>query len=284
MITNDSSINIYNTNDLSTNGGYFTGGLNFQELNFDPIVTGYAFIFWTKLPKWVVKMYPGFAAMTQKNFKSFDGISDIELQVQEYNYGFANNEYAVAGGITKANTDFTIRHQEYSGNPIKNMYTAWVSGIADPETGIATYPRTFGMDYAAKNHTGELIYIVTRPDANNTSKTNIEFAAYYTNVMPTRIPLGHLNYSQGDHNLVELDIPFRGNMHIGAKVDKFAKQVLSSNITLADSYTFATEGMFDPEKTPSDLYGNATLTTFDESDTAPGGNNPYAIVDINGNR
>lgn len=257
MILPGSELRVYD-NSLANSNSFFTGGLNLQKLEFDPLVTGYAFIIWVKVPTWVNSAFPGFRSMTEKNFKGFDGLSDIELQTQSYQYGFANNDYNVAAGITKGNTEFTIKHQEYSGNPIKNAYTYWVSGIADPETGIPTYPVVHGLDYAAKNHTGALLYIVTRPDANNVSMNNIEFAAYISNVMPTKIPLGHFNYSQGSHDLVEIDIPLKGNLHIGPKVDAFAHKMLKN------AYTFVTEDMFDPENG-----GNYTGKTI--ADYTPGG-------------
>lgn len=234
-------IRVYDSS-MATDDSFFTGGLNLQKLEFDPLVTGTAFIIWTKIPNWVESTFSGFKAMTQKNFKAFDGISDIELATGAYEYGFANNEYHAATGITKQNTDFTITHQEYSGSPIRNMYSFWVTGIRDPETGIATYPKRFGVDYAAKNHTGELLYIVTRPDANNIDMKNIEFAAYYTNVMPTKVPLGHTNYSQGTNDLVTLDITFKGNFHFGAHVDDFAHEMLKK------TYTFITDDLFKPEE------------------------------------
>lgn len=253
-------------NTLANNKSFFTGHMNLQRLEFDPFIGGYAFIYWVKLPKWVTMKYPGFKDMTQKNFKSFDGISDIDLQAEDYTHTFNSNGYGVASTIQKNNTDFTIKHQEFSGSPIRNMYQFWVSGIRDPRTDIATYPRMFGCDYAAKNHTGELLYIVTRPDANNVkdeSINNIEFAAYYTNVFPTKIPLGHLNYSQGDHSLAEIDIPFRGTMNISAKVDDFAKK------TLKNLYSFVAEGMFDPDDS-DDTYGETLANFPDGPDDYPG--------------
>lgn len=251
MITNSTDIVKTFAPAQANTESFFTGGLNFDHdnLNFDPIVTGYAFILWTKIPAWL-EAWCGtgnFQALTQKNFKSFDGISDMELQSQAYSYGFNNNEYNVVSGITKNNTEFTMKHQEYSGSPIKNIYQYWQTMIVDPETGIASYPKIYGVDYAAKNHTGELLYVMTRPDAdnfNNNNINNIEFAAYYTNVFPTKIPLGNYNYSQGDHNLVEIDIPFKGNMHIGPKVDAFAKKMMQES----QPYNFNLEGMYDPTK------------------------------------
>lgn len=238
ILTSD-KIRVFDSS-LATSESFFTGGLNLQKLEFDPLVTGTAFIIWTKIPNWVETTFKGFKAMTQKNFKGLDGIGDIELQTGAYEYGFANNEYHVATQITKQNTEFTLRHQEYSGSPITNMYKFWVSGIRDPETGIATYPARFGLDYAAKNHTGSLLYIMTRPDANNINKKNIEFASYWTNVFPTKYPLGHYNYSQGTNDLVEIEMPFKGTMHLGPNVEDFAHEMLKS------TYTFITEDLFDP--------------------------------------
>lgn len=96
------------------------------------------------------------------------------------------------------------------------------------------------MEYAAANHTGELMYIVTRPDANNVTKHNIEFAAYYTNVIPKTIPLGHFNFTEGTHDLAQLSIEFSGTMNISPAVDNMAEQLLTK------TYSFVTEDGFDP--------------------------------------
>jgi hypothetical protein len=265
LFPNYNSIRVYDTS-VGNNANFFTGGLDFNTLeNYDPIVTGYAFIIWLSIPSWVDSATNGaFKHFTERNFKSFEGLSDIELQTQAYQYGFNNNEYNVPAGITKNNTEFTLKHQEYSGSPVKNMYQVWVSGIADPETGIATYPRLYNCDYSMKNHTGTLLYIMTRPDANNVSEgiNNIEFAALYTNAFPTKIPLGNLNYSNGEHNLIETDIAFKGNMHIGPKVDELAKEKLK------EAYSFVTEGMFEYGVKPS----AEKLETFNFGDITTLGN------------
>ena len=267
MIKPGSSLNLFQNSvvgkvgaEAEDTGSFFTGHMNLQRLEFDPIITGYALIIWTKIPNWMERKFPNFKAMTQKNFKAFDGISDMDLNAEDYTHTFNSNAYGVASSIQKNNTEFTLKHQEFSGSPIKNMYQFWVSSIRDPRTDIATYPVEFGMEYAAKNHTGELMYIVTRPDANNVEYNNIEFAAYYTNVFPTKIPLSHLNYSQGDHSLVEIDIPFRGTMNISQKVDAYAKELLKT------TYSFVAEGMFDPKN--EGKYGDKnTLGTFNTSDS-----------------
>ena len=254
MLIPGKSINAFAKEGYANKGNWFTGKMNTQDLNFDPLVTGYAFFVWTKLPFWVEGTYPDFQAMTQKNFKSFEGLSDIELQTGQYTHTFNGSAYEFATSITKGNTTFSINHQEFSGNPIKNMYQFWVTGIRDPETDIALYPRAFNCEYGAKNHTGELLYVVTRPDANNVKNHNIEFAAYYTAVMPLKVPISHLGYTQGDHSSPEITQNFVGDFHFGPEVDDFAYDVLSGNAgidNIVSPYHFITSACFSPKKSES---------------------------------
>lgn len=209
----------------------FTGQWRLDQTNidrFDPFVTGYAFIIWTKLPKFFdTGLRTDFKALTERNFKSFDGISDIQLSTEDLTHGFTGNAMGIATNMNKENTSFTLKHQELQGSPIRELYQYWTTGIRDPETGLAHYHGKLhekeDMYYSMQNHTGELMYVVTDP--SGTAK-GIEFAAYYTNVFPTKIPLGHLNYSSGDHGLTEIDIEFRGNMHLGFEVNNLAVQLM----------------------------------------------------------
>ena len=250
MLLPGKQINIFDLGKQRVQGSWFTGKMNTQKLDFDPLITGYAFIVWTKLPFWVEATYENFADMTQKNFKSFDGLANMELQTAQYTHTFNANNYEYATSLQKQNTNFTIKHQEFSGNPIKNMYQFWITGIRDPETDIAVYPRAFGCTYGAKNHTGELLYIVTRPDANNVMNNNIEFAAYYTAVMPTTLPIQHFAYNQGDHNSPEIDINFVGDLHLGPEIDNYAAAVLQCTDDVevcAKPYPILTTADFDPK-------------------------------------
>ena len=107
------NIRVFDAN-LASNESFYNGTLNFKQLEFDPLITGYAVIIWDKVPSWVESEYKGFRAMTQKNFKGLTGLEDMQLETREYEYGFNNNQYNFVGGITKNNTEFTLRHQEYS--------------------------------------------------------------------------------------------------------------------------------------------------------------------------
>lgn len=244
MLRHDpSNVLIYNT-DLATNPQFFNGSFNTMELDFDPLINGFSFFKWTVVPKWVITAFPGFKDMTEKNFLEGFSISDIELETEAITWGFSGNEYNVAKTIKKGNTEFNIKHREFSGSPIRNAYQFWISGMRDPEIGIATYCRVANCDYAAKNHTGEIVYMVTRPDANNVDRNNLEFACYWTAVFPTKIQLNQFAFTHGDHSLSEYEQSFKGCFHMSNKIDTFAKTVLREKV-----YGFVEMGEFDPTDT-----------------------------------
>lgn len=232
-------------NDLSliagTNNSIFTGVDDQVNKYLDPIVTGYAFIYWVSLPSWFEKDpdLKYFKQMTQTNFRSFQGVDAVELQTAAVQTGFAAHEINVATGIQRANTDFSIGHKEYSGSPMTKMYQKWISMIRDPRTGIAIYPKLYGVDYGARNHSGQLLYIMTRPDVTNVTKNIVEYACLYSNVIPLNVPLDTLyNFELGTQDSPTIDIQFRGFPEFGPNVNEYAKKILATKImnTEGDSY------------------------------------------------
>lgn len=226
---------------------FWQGTYNSGEMYYDPLITGYAFFVWTRLPVWVTDQqyggYPNFANLTQKNFAGFDGFSDLEINTAGFTAGFTTNELHIAQNMGAKPNSFNIKMAEFSGSPMTAMWQHWVSGIRDPETGVATYAKAAGLDYALKNHTGELMYIVTRPDADNVDKNIIEFAAYFTCVMPKKIPMGHWNFTKGSQEgPIEIEQPLSAIVHWGPKVTKKAQELLKANI----GFKFMHENEWDP--------------------------------------
>jgi hypothetical protein len=222
-----------------TDANFFNGSVPMENTAHDPYVSGYAFIKWLKVPTWIPNPEQ-FKAYSEKNFKAFSGLSNISMGTAGVKAGFTETEVAYATSISKQG-EFSLKYQQHSGGPLKTIYDAWVSGIRDPKTGIATYPLTSGLPYHSSNHTGVLLYVVTRPDANNFGGKNIEFAALYTKVMPTIIHLDHYNFESGSHDVTESDQEFKAYMHIGAKVEDFAANYMQSTGT----YTFYNENEFN---------------------------------------
>ena len=218
---------------------FFAGTWDMDQTNLDaynPFVQGYAYWIWTKLPKFFSEeMAKKFKAMTEKNFKSFSGLSNITMDTDSVTGGFAGNTYDVATNLKKPDGSFTLKHQEYMGSPIRKLYEYWIYGIRDIETGLATYHGKIAngtLQYSIANHSAEGIYIVTDPSgalgAQSANGNPIEYACYYTNIVPTDIPQDHLNYSAGDHGLTEIDIPFKGVWHRSEKVNTLAKSLLKA--------------------------------------------------------
>lgn len=211
-----------------TDPAFYRGFLDTGVNSYDPYVSGYAFILWLKLPVWVEKNHPLFRKHTEKNFKSMSGINDIELETEGAKQGFTNNEAHYTKGIGTKPSEFTLKYQKHSGGPITPAYNAWVSGIRDPRTGIATYPKEHNLTYHSSNHTGTLLYIVTRPDADNHAHNPIEFACIWTHAQPKKISLEPYNFEQGSHEMFDLDQPFTGIFNFGPKIDEFAHKQLKN--------------------------------------------------------
>jgi hypothetical protein len=215
---------------MEGNPDYYRGWFNTVQQHVDPLITGYAFVKWYDLPTWVTDFNSQFTNLTEKNLRAFDLPGDIEINKISSQAGFSTEETEFAGSIGKP-TGFQMTHKEFSGSPIRHAYSHWVSGIRDPKTGVATYPLFSGLEYAAVNHTGSLLYVMTRPDATNFDNAAIiEFAAYFTNVMPTKIPLGHLNFSAGSNDAQEIQMSFTGMMHFGQSVTAFAAAEMQTTI------------------------------------------------------
>ena len=224
-----------------TNNTVFTGVDDLVNMNLDPYVSGYAFIYWVQLPSWFEKDQDlkYYKQLSQKNFRSFQGMSPIELQTAQHQMGFAAHEFDVATGINRGGNEFTIAHKEYRGGVMRKLYQKWISMIRDPRTGIALYPKRFDVEYGSRNHTGQLLYIVTSPDVTNTGKNIIEHSVFYSNVLPTNVPLDNLyNFEIGNQESPTIEITFKGVPEFGPDVDEYAKRILDSQImnTSGDSY------------------------------------------------
>lgn len=251
--TGKKTINPDLSNVSGTTGSFFTGFDDTINLYLDPYVTGYAFIYWVELPSWFEKDpdLKYFKTLTERNFRSFQGVSSIEINPVTTQSGFAGNEIGWIGDVNSGNTEFTISHKEYSGGVMRKLYQKWVSMMRDRRTGIALYPKLYGVEYGARNHTGQLLYIVCRPDVTNTNEKTVEYACFYSNVFPTNVPLDTLyNFELGSQDSPTIDISFRGVPEIGPDVEEYAANILKdkilnpegdSYIPFVDSYNTNTE-------------------------------------------
>lgn len=215
------------------NADIFRGMMKLDQANigqFDFMVTGYAMFKWITMPTFMELGNPElcklFRNLTEKGSTSFEGINDITLQTEDITGGFAGNSFKQATNMKEEFDTFTMKMYEMNGSPIREGLNYWAGGIRDKGYGTAHYQGlvdTIEGGYTAQNHTAELIYIVTNPSL---SYNAIEYACLITNIMPTKIPMSHLNYTHGEHSLVNFDLEFTGTKYESKFINEKAVEIV----------------------------------------------------------
>jgi hypothetical protein len=213
----------------------FRGMLKLDQGNmgqYDFMVGGYAMFKWVTMPTFMELGAPDltkrFRNLTEKGSTSFEGINDISLQTEDVTGGYAGNTFKQVTNMKEEFDTFSMKLYEMNGSPIREAISYWANGIRDKGYGIAHYHGlvdTIEGGYTAKNHTAELIYIVTNPSL---SYNAIEYACLITNIVPTKIPMSHLNYSHGEHPLVNFDLEFSGTKYESKFINEKAVEILKN--------------------------------------------------------
>lgn len=199
---------------------------------WDPMIGGYATFYWTKLPPFMKAGAPDllerFKNLTQKGHTAFEGISDLTAATEDVVGGMNGNSYKFASNVKDDFDEFTMKVYELQGSPIREAAEWWLTGVRDPKSGYAHYHGNLDIPggYCARNHTAELIYIVTDPTG---TADGIEYACLITNIMITKVPKSHLNVTHGDHPVTQLDLTFSGIKYESEFINKAAVQILKAN-------------------------------------------------------
>lgn len=240
-ISNSIQSNIKGASDDATIRDYslFLGGLNAKNNvlgAYTPLKTGYARIFMIKSPafmmKWDADRTKSFRHLVEYGFIGVDGIQNTTLETEQLTGGYAGRQLDVATTAKDETNEITIRLYEFSGSPVRAYIDAWVTGISDPLTGLSHY---HGVDtsYSQKNHTAEMIYLVTDPTGKN-----IEYACMFANMMPKQVKKDHFNYEAGQHNIVQVDIPFTAVKYESPDINLAAAKLLEKYTVLMNGYNF----------------------------------------------
>lgn len=236
---------------------FLGGGIETDRQLLDPFVTGFAIYKWIKFPKWVAEStqfttVDNCTTYLEKNFRELTGINSFELQTGASQNGFTNREHMYVTG-SQLNQGFNMKFKEFTGNPTSQIFTSWATGIRDPRSGVATYPKIANLPYAAENHTGKLLYMVLKPSAGVDASIDpdiIQFATFVTNIVPLKAPMDHFNFTAGSNDLPEIDMNFTGDFHYGAKVMEAAAQV----------YNAIKDRIVSSDELNYDFSGNGTVT------------------------
>ena len=217
----------------------FRGMLKLDNGNmaqYDFMQGGYAEFYWVTMPTFMQVGNPGLCTrwknLTEKGATSFDGLNDMSANTEDITGGIAGNSFKQMTNLKDEFDSFTIKVYELQGSPIREGLEYWLTGIKDPKYGFATYHglvNSIDGGYSAKNHSAELIYIVTDPAGFN---GQIEYAAFITNIIPTKIPKSHLNMTHGDHPIVSFDLEFTGVKYESTWINEQAVAIAKKKRTL----------------------------------------------------
>lgn len=270
-----------NTSNME-NYSLFMGGLNTTNAalaQYAPLKTGYSRLFITRLPYFMTKIMESegkrIKHLMEYAFIGVDGIQNTSVEFGQLNGGYNGSGFDVAIGAKDETNEITVKIYDFQGSPVREYMEMWASGIFDYRTGLGHYhgccykdtynkvilgkedgdPWVNALEHSPSNHTMEAIYVVTGPTGGS---EDIEYACLLTNMMPKSVKKDHLNYTAGQHDIVETDLPFTTVKYESAQISSIAKRLIQRFGILRD-YLDADSG-YTNTKT-----GLSTGTSINES-------------------
>ena len=243
--TLQSNIKKYNS-DFITNYSLFLGGLNATQKSleqYDPLKTGYNRIFFIKMPVFMEKIMPAetkrFRHLLEYGFTRIDGIGNTTLEMEAITGGYAGRQFEVGTVARDETTAITMGLYEFAGSPVREYLDMWISGIADPFTGLGHYHGAFDIDpsikYTQANHVAEAIYVATDP----TGRSNgVEYACLLSNMIPKTVKKDQFNYESGTHGLVTVDCEFTCVKYESPQINTIAKALIDKFQVMRDYLDF----------------------------------------------
>lgn len=213
----------------------FLGGLNVTNKSleqYDPLKTGYARVFFTRMPKFMQAVFPAqtkkFKHLMEYGFVGIDGIQNTTLEFEGITGGYAGRTFEVATTAKDDTNSITIKVYEFAGSPVREYLDMWITGISDPYTGIGHYHGAMEIDttitYSQANHTAEAFYVSTDPTGR---ESGIEYACLLCNMMPKVVKKDHFNYESGQHQIVQVDVEFTATKYESPQINTIAKQLIT---------------------------------------------------------
>jgi len=230
----------------------FVGGLNATKRaieQYDPLRLSSPRIFFVKMPPFLKALSEektkNFKHLLEYGFVSVNGLSNITLETDQITGGYNGRSFDVATFSRDDTNEITIRLYEFSGSPVREYLSLWVTGISDNLTGYGHYHGAREkngklMRYSQANHTAEAIYV--RPDPTGRSDS-IEYACLFCNMMPKLIDIDHFNYESGSSPIIQIDIPFTCVKYESADINRIAVklmekyQILTNYLDFRSGYT-----------------------------------------------
>jgi hypothetical protein len=206
----------------------------------EPFIGGYGRVWCLQAPIFFPATFRGLLQrMIERMCKGLSGISNYELKTAEITYGNNAESYTVPVGITKGNNSFNLRFQETQGGIFRKLHKFWITGMADLASGYGTYHGkawTANLRFSPVNHSAIMLYALTDNSGGAYGLDSIEFASMWFGAYPTQVPNTHFEWTQGEHNPMEIDMPYFGIFHENNTINSIAAEILVRSNFYADNY------------------------------------------------
>ena len=195
MAIQNSFVNVANNRLTRNFGGTVSGSA-------EPYLSGYHFIYMSKLPKELEKYTP----FTQGEMQNLlagactsvtppgGTISKVEFT------GLGGTKWAVPGNVDYGNS-VSVKFIEFSGTPILDIFHGWVKMIRDYRTGTTNL--TGSPTYSKSSYAGVMYYWTTLPDAKT-----VEQAVAFDGIWPTKDPQDSYGSDVETVGKVDIEIEF----------------------------------------------------------------------------
>lgn len=198
-----------------------------------PWITGRGFLIPDTMAAFMELVFPDqteqFKALMVTYCTGIDGITQLQAQTQEVNSGIEAQTMEVTTGLTGATKEITMTFPaELRGQFIRRYISYWLKGIYDPQTSRMTLLGAIdrGMRATEANVVASGIYFTTEP-----SFKEVEYSAYYCNASPKSANTDINNYKRGEHNISEVQVPFKCQWHDDNKFIHSAAKTYLDKIT-----------------------------------------------------
>lgn len=220
--------NIRKSNTDPTKFSYWLGGFNTKNAalkQYDFLRTGYGRIFVLQMPAFVKFLLDEettkFKHMIECANTGIDGIQGYTVEFQSATGGYNGNTIEVPTNVKDDTNEITIKIYETQGSMLRTYIDFWITGTIDPFTGLSHYHGARDVEansnsyvLSQANHTMEILYVATDPTGEEP-----EYSCLLTNMFPKSSDHSHFNSSPGEHNLVEVSMPFTANKYMSAQIN-----------------------------------------------------------------
>ena len=204
-------------------------------VQFNPYLTGYAAFIICQMPKFIEelakynseynKLMVNWAHIVEYEFKTFDGIQDINADTQQLGDDL-NNINVITRVNMQSASEFTLTYDEKSGSPLTKFAKLYLLGLNDGRTQVKTYHGLIhnkNINFEPGFEKEVFIFLFINTDV---TMKKVEAAYLIIAAQLNSADTDMYNYTKGDISKREVQVKFSGYPITSPKIDKAAQDML----------------------------------------------------------